>query len=124
MIGRFSLQSIYSFLLRFARSACVPRQPSPAQTIAWRLANLTALQLLINWAQQDCDWDEAVTRVQIYLDKDQNNADMIYALAGMHFQKGAYTEAELELTRLMAFAPEREDALELKKLIEGKRSNG
>lgn len=86
--------------------------------------NLTALQILINWAQADFRWDEAIERIQEYLSEDQSNAEIIYSLAGLYFQKGLFQEAEMELIRLEALSPGREDTAELQKLIRQKRDHG
>jgi tetratricopeptide (TPR) repeat protein len=84
--------------------------------------NLTSLQVLVNWAQQDLTFDDAVERTQKYVDENQDDAEMIYALAGLHFQKGDLNSAEIELVRLEALDPERADIAELRHLIEIKRA--
>jgi tetratricopeptide (TPR) repeat protein len=84
--------------------------------------NLVALQVLINWAQVDCQWDAAIARVLQYLEKFHDDSEVIYALAGLYYQKGALLEAEMELTRLSVLQPERQDVNELKQLITQKKA--
>jgi tetratricopeptide (TPR) repeat protein len=64
--------------------------------------NLTAIQLLVNWGQADFNWDDSIEKIRIYLDKFQDDADLLYALAGLLFQKGDIEGCETELTRLKA----------------------
>ena len=84
--------------------------------------NQTALHVLINWAQQDLRWDDAIVRVQTYLKKIRDDADMTYALAGLYFQKGSLNEAEEAIDKLAALEASRPEVNELKELIHQKRS--
>ncbi len=79
--------------------------------------NLIALQILVQWALEDKDYESALERVYYYSFKNQNDTNMIYSLAGLLFKAGMTVEAELELERLLAVDPENGDALQLLDII-------
>ena len=83
--------------------------------------NLTALQILVGWAQADNDFQPAIERVSKYLDEYQDDMDMSYTLAGLLFQNGTLTQAELEITKIEAMQPDYVGLKELKSLIIEKR---
>ncbi len=86
--------------------------------------NLTALQLVVNWALTDQVWEEAIFRVEKYLEKNNRDLDLTYTLAGLHFQKGDLDSTDASLKRILELDSNRKDAIELKDLVEKKRSHG
>lgn len=81
--------------------------------------NLIALQVLVQWAFEDKNFNSAIDRVQRYLFENQNNTHMIYTLAGLLFQSGNNIMAEMELERLLAIDPKNEDGYQLLEMIRG-----
>ena len=86
--------------------------------------NTVALEVLVNWAEADKSFDDAVNRIHIYTEKYQNNGDMIAALAGLLFQKNDLDGAEAELIRLEALDSQRPEIFELRHLIAQRKLHG
>jgi tetratricopeptide (TPR) repeat protein len=84
--------------------------------------NLTALQVLISWSQADQNFQDAIVRVQTYVNKNPNDFDMSYSLAGILFQDGSLKSAEEELVRLENLKSDFIGITELRSLIEKKKS--
>jgi tetratricopeptide (TPR) repeat protein len=83
--------------------------------------NLTALQVLVNWSQQDNNFEAAIERVQKYLDIYQNDVDMSYSLAGLLFQNGDLNQAEVEIIKVEAMQFDYQGIQDLKNLIVKKK---
>jgi tetratricopeptide (TPR) repeat protein len=86
--------------------------------------NPVALEILVEWAEADKNFDDAIERIQTFTEKFQNNGNMIAALAGLLFQKNDLDGAESELIQLEALDPHRPEILELRHLIAQRKSHG
>ncbi len=75
--------------------------------------NRTAVHLLAAWGQKFERQTEAIEGLQTYLAQGEVDEDMSLALIELFCEKKDFALAQLELTRLMAWKPEREDLYEL-----------
>lgn len=72
-------------------------------------ANRTAIQLIATWGQKYDRQEVAIDAIQNYLSQGEVDEDMSLALIELFCEKKEFSLAQLELVRLMAWSPERED---------------
>lgn len=84
--------------------------------------NKTAIQLLLEWAADEKQWQAAVGRLKAYLDENGMDAEVSFALAKVLFHTGAFSEAAVEVERAYALDPGLPQIREIKKLIRAKNT--
>ena len=73
----------------------------------------------MGWAQADGgSFDEAIVRTNRYLEKNQDDSDTIYSLAGLFFLQGSLHEAENELIKLDALYADGENGEKMRRVEE------
>jgi len=92
------------------------------QAVDANSSSVQALQLLVQWAQEDSRFDEAIERVTRYVAENPSDWSMHYVLAGVQFQAGWFDEAGATADFLVQQQPKDDRALELKKIIQQKRA--
>ncbi|NDG28259.1 MAG: hypothetical protein EB120_13925 [Proteobacteria bacterium] len=86
--------------------------------------NLVALLQLIYLSDFSKNYDEAIHRSHQFLDRDPNNAEVRFQLAGLLFRKGQFLEAESEINKAVKFAPQEPRFKKLKEHLTNNRHRG
>lgn len=80
-------------------------------------SNRTAMKLLVEWAVRDGRVSSAIARLQNHIDRDQEDAEMAFALAKCLTLLGRLSEALLECERVVALDPDQEEAYRLRQVL-------
>ena len=80
-------------------------------------SNRTALKLIVEWAVRDGRVQSAALRLEGYLAKDGQDAEMAFSLAKCQTLLGRFDEALLECERVVALDPELEEAMRLRRVL-------
>lgn len=80
-------------------------------------SNRTALKLIVEWAVRDGRVQNASARLENYLAKEGEDAEMAFAFAKCLTLLGRFDEALLECERVVAFDPELDEAIRLRRVL-------
>ncbi|CAN5547957.1 hypothetical protein BH10BDE1_BH10BDE1_32000 [soil metagenome] len=80
-------------------------------------SNRTAMKLIVEWAVRDGRVQAAAARLEHYLAKDGEDAEMAFALAKCQTLLGRFNDALFECERVVALDPEQAEALRLRRIL-------
>lgn len=87
-------------------------------------SNALALRLLLEWSLKEEKYSSITARLNSHLSAFPTDIEMAYSLSVVLLKSGQLLEAEFEIDRVLSFQPERQDAIELKQIINTRLEQG
>jgi Flp pilus assembly protein TadD len=82
------------------------------------MSNRTAIRLVVDWSVQDQNFSVAISRLQLYLAREGEDAEMSFTLAKIFTHVGRLREARVEMERALALDPGVEGGEALAKILD------
>lgn len=79
--------------------------------------NDSAIRLVAEWAQKDNENEKAITRIERYLQHNEQDAQMTLWLAKFYYFAGQLNNAEVEINKALDLNPQLEGAMEVYQVI-------